>query len=898
MDSKINIALWNANGLVQHYQETNLFIKQNKIDILLVSETHFTEKSYFNIPNYNLYCANNPNNRARGGAAIIIKNNLSHYELPKVELEQIQASNVALKTNNGLITISAVYCPPSSVVTKHCFENFFISLGPKFIAGGDYNAKHPSWGSRLSTPRGRVLYKTVVDNQMSTLSTGEPTYWPTDRSKVPDLLDFFITKNVSHTNLAIKSSLDLTSDHSPVLLLLSSEAIPKEKPPFLSNKNTNWDQFKKLFDEKINLNIPLKTGHDLEDAVNHFNTVIQNSAWEATPRAHDALVPSYNCPLEIKKLIAEKRKLRRIWQLTRLPYDKTNFNRAARKLKNSLINMKNEWFDEYTKSLTATEATDYSLWRATKYLKRPKQYNPPVKNTDGSWAKSNSEKATAFANHFSSVFQPYPPDPLYNEHENDIIDFLESPLQLSRPITPFTTSEVRNVLMIELDSKKSPGYDLIKANILKELPRKGVTFITYLFNAVLRLEYFPNQWKVAQIVVIPKPGKPLTEVSSYRPISLLPILSKLFEKLFLKRLAPIIQSENLIPDHQFGFRKQHSTIEQVHRIVNVIKNTLEEKKFCSAVFLDVRQAFDKVWHAGLLYKLKQTLPHTFFKVLNSYLCGRHFQIKLGNELTDLYPINSGVPQGSVLGPILYTIYTSDIPTTPETTTATFADDTAVLSLHESAVVASDNLQGYLLQFEDWLKRWRIQVNETKSSHITFTLKRDTCPHVFLNNIEIPQVDCVKYLGLHLDQKLTWKNHIWTKRQHLNLKLNKLYWLVGKNSKLSLKNKLLIYKTILKPIWTYGLQLWGTTSNSNILIMQRFQSKFLRQITEAPWYVSNKTIHEDLKIPYVTQEIVKSTTKYLSKLENHENQLAINLLDNSTSINRLKRFSIIDQTSRF
>lgn len=120
-----------------------------------------------------------------------------------------------------------------------------------------------------------------------------------------------------------------------------------------------------------------------------------------------------------------------------------------------------------------------------------------------------------------------------------------------------------------------------------------------MINAAFRLKYVPRQWKIAEVVMIPEPGKPPLEVASYRSISLLPNISKLFEKLLLKRLKPIIESKQLIPSHQFGFRKEHSTIDQVHRITDVIEKSLEEKKFCSVAFLDVAQAFDKVWHRGL-----------------------------------------------------------------------------------------------------------------------------------------------------------------------------------------------------------------------------------------------------------------------------------------------------------
>ena len=139
----------------------------------------------------------------------------------------------------------------------------------------------------------------------------------------------------------------------------------------------------------------------------------------------------------------------------------------------------------------------------------------------------------------------------------------------------------------------------------------------------------------------------------------------------------------------------------------------------------------------------------------------------------------------------------------------------------------------------------MKANETKSTHLTFTLKKTTCPSVTLNNTYLPQNDEVKYLGKHLDRRLTWRKHITSKRKHLDLQLRKLYWIIGRHSQLSLKNKLLLYKVTLKPIWTYGIQLWGTASNSNIDILERFQSKVLRITTNAPRYVSNAMLRRDL-----------------------------------------------------
>lgn len=218
---------------------------------------------------------------------------------------------------------------------------------------------------------------------------------------------------------------------------------------------------------------------------------------------------------------------------------------------------------------------------------------------------------------------------------------------------------------------------------------------------MLRLSYFPTIWKLSIVILILKPGKPTNIATSYRPISLLPVIGNLFDIIILKRLRPIIESHKIIPGAQFGFRAHHSTILHVHRVVDKISSSFENKNYCPAGFLDVVQAFDRVWHNGLLYKLKLFLSAPLYLLIRSYLENRTFKVRQGNSFSFIFPILAGVPQGSDLSPNLYNIFSSDIPQTNDTIIATYADDTAILLSDRNPTVSFNALQNHLDIIDKW-----------------------------------------------------------------------------------------------------------------------------------------------------------------------------------------------------
>jgi hypothetical protein len=309
--------------LQSHKEEIKLFLTQNFVDILLISETNFTKKNYFSIPRYKLYYTNHPDGTAHRGTAILIKEKFEHYELLKCEENSIQTTSIKVKGFPYEINITAVYCPPRHNLKKEEFETFFQTLGTKFIAGGNYNRKQTLWGSRLTATKGRELSKVIQEKNYTFLSTGTPTYWPADGNKISDLLDFFVTNGIDSIHrhkIKLRLNIGPFSNNSNIKHISNRNPTPR-----LHSSKTNWDIYRQIIQDKVNLSINLKEREDIELETNNLLNLLQHAAKEAIPNI-DPQRPTNNIPSEIKKLVAEKRKARSIWQRTHTSHSRRKYN--------------------------------------------------------------------------------------------------------------------------------------------------------------------------------------------------------------------------------------------------------------------------------------------------------------------------------------------------------------------------------------------------------------------------------------------------------------------------------------------------------------------------------------------------------------------------------------------
>ena len=334
--------------------------------------------------------------------------------------------------------------------------------------------------------------------------------------------------------------------------------------------------------------------------------------------------------------------------------------------------------------------------------------------------------------------------------------------------------------------------------------------ISKLFNKCIKIGYFPDNWKIAKVIMLPTPKKDPKLANNYRPISLLTCLGKLFEKCLADRLLDYMETKNLFSPNQAGFRKNRSTADQVLKLVQSAINGLNTNRVTAALFLDVEKAFDKCWHEGLLYKLINLgLPTKIVRIIASFLKNRQFVVNYQNKMSGKAHPTAGVPQGSCLSPILYLIYVNDIKVTNNHSTniTQFADDIAIWNQAWQSSDATKLLQVALKPIEDWCKKWRVKLNPTKSIFIIFS-RNPNKPKIKLNNSiklfnhTINPSSAATFLGIELDENLNFKSHIQNLLNKGNKRLNVIKALSGGNVGIAPAIALKLYMQYIRCIFEY------------------------------------------------------------------------------------------------
>ena len=409
-----------------------------------------------------------------------------------------------------------------------------------------------------------------------------------------------------------------------------------------------------------------------------------------------------------------------------------------------------------------------------------------------------------------------------------------------------TEQEVQDILK-SLDISKATGPDGISARMLKETSSTITPSLTKLIKLSLQHKKVPSLWKEANVIPIHKKDSK-SEFSNYRPVSLLSIPSKVCEKVIFKHLYNYIKDHNLITLHQSGFTPGDSTIHQLLYMYDFFCKALDEKKDVQIVFCDQSKAFDRVWHKGLIHKLKSFgIEGPLLEWFSDYVTNRKQKVQLEGSHSEHGTIAAGVPQGSILGPLLFLIHINDITENISSDIKLFADDTSLYITidKDNQIEKTRQLNEDLQTINQWAKTWLVTFNpqKTKTLFISFKTQPTILPLTF-DGHNLDSVSHHKHLGLILNNNLSWKDHIDSVTSKANTKLNVLAHLKHILDRKTLRT---LYESFIRPSLEYGNIIYCNCTDGEKDEIEKIQRRAARIISGGTISTSVRLLYEELAL---------------------------------------------------
>lgn len=917
--------------------ELNTFLKTNNPDIVLLNETNLQDSHKVEFKNYNFVRKNRTPNTLQRGSGILVKGKFKFTEIDTRcwGLTSLECTAISLETNWKPLVFVAAYRNPSdnqspdftTDLDKICNS---LQNNEQLIIGGDFNAHHTIWQDTKECRHGRMLADWLLtapmQHEIKLEFAKEPTFY---RGKHRSNIDLFIVSESIHITYdpLIGNMLDIAdfnSDHRGVILPINIKGqwLRNEKRTFANYGKANWNKLKRTVESTISDTVIKNrnmTVCEIDFATAKISQLITDAAKESIPTTTIRQYSLLNLPPDLTDLIEVKNRLRRQWQRNRYNYD-------AHLLKSQINNLNKIIQDKirivhaanWTETLKEIKMDNNVFKNINKVTARTKRQKIPNLISNTTIAETDTQKCEVLAEHFERVHTTNLNigDQVFTDNVNNEIETIYnnnhrpnvtySQYEPADPSLRFngsmhiTSIDKLMAIIKTRNNKKSAGMDQIPNTIIRKLGKNFIATFATLLNQMYNIGYFPAAWKTAKITAIHKQGKIASDPNSYRPISLLPCLGKIYERILCEKLVSECDDKQTLPDDQFGFRSERSTVHPLVTLQKEIVTNFAAKTPTIAVTLDIQKAFDTTWTNGLIYKLKNVygINDQLCRNIHNYLQNRKFCVNINDTLSNERAIVAGVPQGGVLSATLYILYTADMPLAPHhripIKRLQYADDILLYISTRNIFGAKHRLESYLTTLIEYFRTWKLTCNIDKSDVIIFKGQgrqvRPTkaiaiaCKNVSIDiaNHQILPKNTLKYLGVILETNGRHTRHIDHILKKSKIASAQLRPVLKKIQGLKINIKMLCYKQLIRPLFTYGFPCWTNITSSQMERLRRAERTCIRACTNyrknrvTGRHTSNATLYKTAEIDRIDVVLVRNAIKFFEKTLTHDSHIISNI----------------------
>lgn len=820
------IVQWNANSIIAHGLEFKNYISQleSQPDVICVQETYLKPDLKYSLSGYEVIRKEGLN--GRGGVAVFVKKGIKYKDVNI--LQNLEGISLKVTTNIGDLEIFNLYLSPSVIVSENELSDI-LSKNNIFVCG-DFNAKSELWGNSKTDSRGKMIENILETNDVVILNTGLKTHMYSGGESAIDL-------SFTSPRYAALSSWDVVdntfgSDHAVIITKIQSiAAYEEENLGRWSFKKADWENFSRECDTVLdNVNFEV----DLEEVNSYISDGIFNIASKYIPRSKGGKTVKKNglfwneeCEIAVKNRERCRNKVRR----TRDPKDWIEYKKYRAIAVKVIKSTKRRKWRDYCSTLNRNSNLS-SVWRVVKKMNNAYSGEKITTIKSGDIvATENIDKANLLGKSFAKVSSDANYSEKFSKHKESFENnnnnlFNKRASNDSILNATFKMSEFKKAL--KKCKNTSPGKDQICYEMFKHMSETSCKVILKFYNLVWSTGYVPSSWRHALIIPLLKPGKAKSDTLSYRPIALTSNICKLMERMITNRLNWFMEKHDLFNVNQSGFRKRRSTIDQLIKLSDDIVKSIANKSVVLGVFLDIEKAYDMIWKKGLLYKLdKLGIDGNMFNWINGFLHNRVLQVKVGEAISDEFNVQNGVPQGSVISPILFLIAINDL-NLSGMQVSIFADDTAIWKAGRNIKYIKRQVQRAINDLETWCDQWGFKVSKAKTKVILFHRKKCKEPiDIYFQGTKLEQEKQVKFLGLIFDQKLTWKDHIDYVVKKCKKRINLLKVISGSKWGASKEVLSSVYKGLIRSVIDYGSEVYDTSVKTHKNKLDKIQAQCLR-----------------------------------------------------------------------